>query len=133
MVALIRARSARGAGAGITEQHSREQRLFQYRTADQNKKRAISVPAGLGVIHASMVMPKRRRRFRSSEDGAIDWQNWGYRDPLAVLPGRRRDYSKAEVKKALDELKRQLGEKVIDVEPDRVELLEADQDGAIQH
>jgi len=41
--------------------------------------------------------------------------------------------SKAEVKKALDELKRQLGEKVIDVEPDRVELLEADQDGAIQH
>ena len=38
-----------------------------------------------------------------------------------------------EIKKALDELKRQLGEKVIDVEPDRVELLEADQDGAIQH
>ena len=41
--------------------------------------------------------------------------------------------SKAEVKKALDELKRQLGEKVIDVEPDRVELLEASQDGAVQH
>ena len=46
---------------------------------------------------------------------------------------KRAAWPKAEVKKALDELKRQLGEKVIDVEPDRVELLEADQDGAIQH
>ena len=42
--------------------------------------------------------------------------------------------SKAEVKKALDELKRQLGEKVvIDVEPDRSELLEIDTDGAVEH
>ena len=32
--------------------------------------------------------------------------------------------SKAEVKKALEELKRQLGERVIDVEPDGVEVLE---------
>jgi len=41
--------------------------------------------------------------------------------------------SKAEVKKALEELKRQLGEKVIDVEPDRSELLEIDTDGAVEH
>jgi len=41
--------------------------------------------------------------------------------------------SKAEVKKALDELKRQLGEKVIDVEPERSELLEIDKDGAVEH
>jgi hypothetical protein len=32
--------------------------------------------------------------------------------------------SKEQVKEALNELKRQLGEKVIDVEPERVELLE---------
>jgi hypothetical protein len=32
--------------------------------------------------------------------------------------------SKEQVKEALNELKRQLGEKVIDVEPERIEVLE---------
>ena len=52
---------------------------------------------------------------------------------LRILQQKRNHFMASNVQKALDELKRQLGEKVIDVEPDRVELLEADQDGAIQH
>ena len=47
-----------------------------------------------------------------------------YVNKSEVRHGSIDQMSKAEVKKALEELKRQLGERVIDVEPDGVEVLE---------